>query len=159
MVGVVVISCLFSQSFTEAGNASIQPVITTTMPKKMTIGLQEVTLHWYIIDDNLDNYAIYINNSIWKKNSITSNLLEVQFSNSVGSYNITLSVTDFSNYSASYQMIIIVSQSSQTTTIYAITTQSTSGATPGFGFLEALSLLCFLVVTAKLVKFSKKKSR
>ena len=134
------------------------------MPEKMSIGLQAVTLHWYIIDDNLDQYTIYINNSVWKNDSISSNLLEVKFSNSVGIYNITLTVHDFSNNNASYQMIIIVTQSSQTTpksnntNLTKITSYSSYGS-PGFSFVETLGFLMCIAIIVNIKKFNNKKKR
>lgn len=132
------------------------------MSNKVTIGLQEVTLRWYVIDDNLKNYAIYINNSIWKNATVESNLIEVKFSNSVGLYNITLEVTDFSNNTANYKMVINVSQSTSSSQSSATesnisTSYSGTKASSGFSFIEFLIGFMSLIVGVYYLRFKRRK--
>ena len=42
-------------------NASIKPIITTSLPHNIQIGLQSINLSWYIIDDNPRSYSVYKN--------------------------------------------------------------------------------------------------
>ena len=153
-----------SQIHIDQADASIKPIITTQMPKKLIIGLQETNLSWFIIDDNLASFNIYINGLIWRNGNVTSNLIETEFSNVVGTYNLTLNVNDFSNNMASDNMTIIVSAEIPTTTsqsTYSTSYTNVTGA-PGFNYIELIvNLFIYLLYNIIIppVKYFKKQKK
>ena len=140
--------------------ASIRPIITTTMPHELVVGLGEVNLSWYVIDDNLKSYEIDINDSTWRINNFTdSNLIQVSFSNVEGFYNLTLSVEDYSGFmSNTTQYIKVVYSTSAVTSSITNNTASstTTGATGTQGFEFLTTLLVLLTSTIILSKLRKK---
>ena len=138
---------LLSFSSTMA-DASIKPVITTKMPGYININLEEVTLSWYVVDDNPKNYSLYINGSIWKDNiPFTSNIVNVTFSNIAGLYNVSLKVMDYSGFTSESFVLIHVNNISVPT--YATETSYSTAASDSFSFLEAVMAFISLVLIIK----------
>ena len=129
------------------------------MPKKLTIGLQETNLSWFVIDDNLESFTIYINGLLWKNRTVTSNLIEEKFSNVVGSYNLTLEVYDYSNNTAFTNMTIIVSAIEPTTTTSSNITSYiiASQAAPAFTIFEFMLSITLLMSSIKIAHFKNRK--
>lgn len=151
-VTILVVLCFLSVT---SVHASIQPIIVSEMPNPINSGLQNVNLKWVVIDDNPKSYEIYINDKIWKKNSIITDIITVQFSDVEGFYNLTLFVYDYSGNSVSASQLINIS------TAFPITEGSNpskspySAATPGFGF----SVVFAVLTTAVIYNFSKRKRK
>lgn len=145
---------------TTVTNASIRPIITTKMPHELIIGLQDVNLTWYVIDDNLMSYTIFINDSLWKMDNFTnSNVLEVTFSNVIGFYNLTLSVHDYSGYNSNASQYIKVLQLPNTSATQSVTStinnQTKASASNGFEFISVI-----LVITiSSVIKLKRKKKQ
>lgn len=138
-------------------DASIRPIITSNMPSEFRIGLFDVNLTWYVIDDNLQSYTIFINNSIWKMDNFTdSNLIQVIFSGSKGFYNLTLSVYDYSgfNVNSTQYVKVIPSITSATSSQGTYTSYTATGGTPGF---EIFSTLVALGICSVLIQKLRKK--
>ncbi len=140
-------------------SSSVRPIITTSMPEEVTIGLQDYTLRWYVIDDNIKNYSIYINESIWKSEIAQSNIIECTFSNPVGTYNITLEVQDFSNFTTQYQMIINVTQTSQSTNTENTSTMTTTQTGAAFGFAYVETMVALTIVSSSIVLYRLKERK
>ena len=143
-------------------SASIKPIIVSDMPNPLNSGLQTIKLRWTIIDDNPRDYVLTINNSIWKNESLNSNVIDVAFSNAIGWYNVSLYVIDFSNNHAYSNLYINISPVYPTTT-----SSSTSGASytgtntkaassPGFEF--TVTFFSVTIIAIYLV-FKRKKLR
>ncbi len=143
--------------------ASIKPIIVDDMPNPLNSGLQTIKLQWTIIDDNPRSYALFINNSAWKNDSVTSNVIVAMFSNAVGWYNITLIVLDFSGNRVHSNLFINISPVFPTSTIPITSGSSASSsysrnakASPGFEYISIISLLTiisiYLVIKRKKIK-------
>ena len=132
------------------------------MSEYMEIGLSEVQLTWYVIDDNPHYFSIYVNNSIWKYEiPLTANLINITFTNVPGFYNINLSVTDYSGYYSQSNLVIKIlnpasPSSSSTQPAYSSSSPSAS-ASDSYTSLEVVGALItiFLVIKIK-QKFNKR---
>ena len=131
-VMVLFVLCLTTSSTVQA---SIHPIIVSDMPNPINSGLQNVNLKWIVFDDNPKSYEKYINNDIWKNNSIITNIIVIQFSGAEGFYNLTLFVYDYSGNSVSTHQLINISTAfpiTETSSPSNITKYSASNASPGF---------------------------
>lgn len=131
------------------------------MPNPLNSGLQTIKLHWTIIDDNPKSYVLSINNSIWKNDSLHSNVIDALFSNAVGWYNLSLDVIDYSNNRVHSNLYINISPAYPTITSSTITQSSTTtssinqrNASPGFEFITIIAL--FSVISIYLIIKRKK---
>ena len=137
-------------------------MITTNLPPTITIGLQEIQLIWYVIDDNPESYSILKNGSFLRDDIlITSNLINISFSEVAGTYNLTLIVRDYSNYTAISTIFIQVQLNSATTTqtnSAATQTENTkiSNASPGYSFID---ILFFIVIISLFMTFKRRKDK
>lgn len=162
MKNLLTISIIFILSMQTVGTmASIKPIIVTTMPEYINSGLQDLNLHWTVIDDNPRNYVLSINNTTWKNETLQSNEIQVVFSSAYGWYNITLKVFDYSGNMAYSNLIINVSSvfpvtnSALTSTPSTSYTYTASKASPGFEYLAVLPLI---LLCSTYTLFKRKKS-
>ena len=158
----LIVIIILLQENTLSTNASIRPIITTNLPPTITIGLQEILLNWYVIDDNPDSYSILKNGSFLRDDVlITSNLINLSFSEVAGTYNLTLIVRDYSNFTAASTIIIHVQSIPATSTLTgtaASTTENSqrSSATPGYSLTD---ILFFIVIIGFFITFKRRKDK
>lgn len=159
MKKTILIFLIFLQFSISAGSSSIRPILKTDLPETLTIGLNEVNLTWYVIDDNPECYYVYVNDQIWKNNiSLLSNEISFAFSNVAGNYTIKLLVFDYSGYSITSSInIVVIPISSSTSTTGS--TSSASMATPGFTGFGILIILLVSGAYQKKKKLYKKEKK
>ena len=163
---IVVIVLILSLRMVSESSASIKPIIITNMPNKLSVSLTKNQLSWYVIDDNVKNYLIFVNNSLWKNESMQSNLIIVQFSYAVGIYNLTIVVNDYSNNNVKDNIFITVrtgatSSSTGVITVTATTVLNSTGtkASPGFEIIGVLIGIGLFMFIMKFKKFRKKNTK
>ena len=161
MKKVFLILLIFLQFSVSAGSSSIRPILITSLPKTLSIGLNEVNLTWYVIDDNPECYYVYINDQIWKNNiSLLSNEISFTFSDVVGNYTIKLIVFDYSGYSITSSInISVIAVSSNSSNTNTNVSSSTTMASPGFTSFEVLIILLGCAAYLKKIKIHHKKKK
>ncbi len=160
----------------QVGNITIQvlqkdhtlPIISGLSLVNYSQTLLPITLTWQAEDLNPSHYQIYINNTLIRNVIWNGSWIRLSQNFSIGTWNVTIQVTDIGNNSVHFTTIVIIHEPEPQSTTTPLTTQtsttvSSSSSTsessknsPGFNILLILFILFTISRTLRRKKQDKK---
>ena len=166
---ILICFLMFNSLILTDGNASLRPIIVSNNPSSISTDSNSISLSWNIIDDNPRFYSIKKNGSILINNiSIVSDIVNFEFIEIAGTYNISFTVYDFSGFFAQDYTLITISAvttssstsatGSSTSSSSSATTSSTGSASPGFTYINTLIMIVLISLPILRKKWQRKQT-